>query len=719
MAYAYVYYKSSDLPIQGTSDSYDYSAIVRTSTKANACHSTPRSGGYDWSDIPNAQITDYYLRNEYFNATVAVMRSTYSQKIYFTNEIDKDTLKVWSCNTIGTGTNRTVADDTKKLTLEWTDSHTLYISGWDSMTYQSGTYPWVLILEYVPKATVTTYKVSNNLDHIVSDPDNVTAVDENDEFALKYTVETGYKISSLTSTIGTVTIADDLKSATITGVATADIVVTGTAAQLESYTVTANLEHVTAYSKNETSFTENSTFSLAYTVDDNYQLKTAETNVGTITGTKYITVSGTATENIVITLIAEKIPENYTITTDLSGCTADADNVASVKENTEFTLKFYVSDGYRYSTGTCNVGTVTVDSNTITVTGVATQAPEITITCTQILYVHIDGAITNAVCNYVDGSEIDSTVNIIITPVTGYEFIGNYTYKTGGITYTISANSDGILVISTDNAVSDIYLSDVYRATKKVEKLSNFANIYRVDSDALDKLAKVRFVNDSDSTVDYGTFITKLYHVDLPIDDIMTGETANIILGTYDSEVQGELPSTYRYEFSFGTITVPEIYGNVYDYINTIASLYVPFCNPISLNVSEIINKTITISCIYDLYSGTLTVNLVNENGNIIKSETSNIVTNIPFIQEQNNTIVNQISQVYNRPSKRCAVVEIVRNIPYDTESEFGKETVDYGTIGDKTGYIECTNVDLVSGATEQEKDTIITLLKGGVFING
>lgn len=633
---------------------------------------------------------------------------------------------------IATYGNYTGTNITDSLTIDFDDSaKTMTISGWSTMVsmYPSVYNGWspnatngrlvlsISMLNTVPETT--TYTVTNNLEHITADADNVTSVDENAEFTLKYTVESGYKINTLTSTVGTVTIADNLQSATITGTATSDIVVTGTAIALETYTVTANLEHVTAYSKNETEFTENSTFSLVYTVDDDYQLATAETNIGVITGTKYVTVSGTATENIVITLIAEKIPEYYTITTDLTGCSADVDNVTTVKENTKFALKFYVSDGYKYVTGTCNVGSVTVDGNIITVTGFAAQAPTITITCSQILYVHIDGTITDAFCNYADGAEIDNTVDVIITPNTGYEFIGNYTYKTNGITYTVSANAVGMLVILTDNAVSDIYLSDVYRATKKVEKLSNFANIYRVTSDTLDQLAKVRFVNDSDSVVDYGTFITKLYHVDLPIDGVMTGETANIILGTYDSDVAGELPSTYKYEFTFGTVTVPEIYNNVYDYINTIASLYIPFCNPIALNVYDIVNRTLTINCIYDLYSGTLTVNLENENGNIIQSETSNIVTNIPFIQEQNNTIVNQISQVYNRPTKLCATVEIVRNIPYDTDSDFGKETVDYGMIGDKTGYIECQDVDLVTRATEQEKDDIIALLKGGVFING
>jgi len=63
------------------------------------------------------------------------------------------------------------------------------------------------------------------------------------------------------------------------------------------------------------------------------------------------------------------------------------------------------------------------------------------------------------------------------------------------------------------------------------------------------------------------------------------------------------------------------------------------------------------------------------------------------------------------------AFIEIVRNIPYDTVNIFGKETIDYGVIGDYHGFIKCQNVMLETSATNEEKEEIASLLKGGIFI--
>lgn len=104
--------------------------------------------------------------------------------------------------------------------------------------------------------------------------------------------------------------------------------------------------------------------------------------------------------------------------------------------------------------------------------------------------------------------------------------------------------------------------------------------------------------------------------------------------------------------------------------------------------------------------------------GSIIYSSTQNIVTQIPFVQKQNNSIVNQLSNVYKYLTA-TPVIEVVRNIPYDdATSEFGKGSVWSGTLGEIDGYCEVNKIQLNTSATNEEKDNIINLLKEGVFID-
>lgn len=133
-----------------------------------------------------------------------------------------------------------------------------------------------------------------------------------------------------------------------------------------------------------------------------------------------------------------------------------------------------------------------------------------------------------------------------------------------------------------------------------------------------------------------------------------------------------------------------------------------------------VIGQTVTVDLVIDWYSGTVSYNVSSTfNNAIFASGTANIVTQIPFIQKQNNTVVNQISNVANY-TVDTARIEVTRNKPYHaTGSIFGKPVIEFVTIGDLAGYAEFSNVELIGNATETEKKSIESLLKSGVFING
>lgn len=427
--------------------------------------------------------------------------------------------------------------------------------------------------------------------------------------------------------------------------------------------------------------------------------------------------------------IDEEFSTKYTITNNNENCVCNSEIKSEYEKNENITLEFTANDGYTFknnsislTTGALNNANVVYsdDKKTVTLTGVIIGNLTINVTAYAIYKVSITGTLKNCTCNYSDGEIItNDKPDIILTANNGYEFDGVYKYLRGVITSSFSVSSDKKTLYT---SISDGYnyeLNDEYNATKSVEKIGNFANLYYTNENELTELSKVRFVSDSSATVDYGSFITALYKLPFPIDSgILANEQSNIILGNYDSNVKSTRLITYKTEIDGGIISVPEKYQNVYDYLNTECILHLPNFNKMYINTEYVIGQTLTIKYIIDLYTGNVTANVYSSFiDDIIETQTQQIAENIPFIQKQNNSVVGTVSNI-NKNTITTAFIEIVRNIPYDNENIFGKETIDYCVIGTKTGYIKVSDVVLNCTATVEEKEEIEQLLKEGVFIN-
>lgn len=601
-------------------------------------------------------------------------------------------------------------------------------------TGTSGTFYFYFIYEDAT-SNVTVTETLNSF--ITASEIHSTELPINSEFSFNYKVSGNegqyYRITELTSNLGTAVIADDAQTANITGTASANITITGVASKCLK--IVNSLTGVSSSANNPTwiNMLENTTFT--YTANDGFVIDdwNATDSIESYTlssdkKTLTLVVRGTydysaSAESITITVTGKSEVTTYSVTNNLSsGVTADTSNPTTIAENSEFILLYTVSDGYKVTNLSTTVGTISQSANTITVTGIATANIIVTIKTDVAFYIHISAELVHCTCNYADGDILDVEKNVIITPDDGYTFgSSKFTFKYKSITSQIEAGSDDTLTwLTSYYNEADLYLNDdAYTATKKVESVSAFTNLYRCTNDILNELAQVRFIDwETTSTVDYGSFITKLYRTNIDLTAVLSGDTDSIKLGNYDSKVYAETLNTYKYEIELGSITVPEKYGNVYDYINTTIELFVPFFNKVSLSVNDVIGKTVTIRLVFDLYNGIMTLVVYDQNDCIISSQNATIVTNIPFIQSQTNTVVNQLSNVYvMADTETYARVRVTRNIPYDVISEFGKSLIAYGLIGDYSGYTQVSDVDLITSATDDEKDQIISLLKGGVFI--
>ena len=588
------------------------------------------------------------------------------------------------------------------------------------------------LITFGGSAPVVKYTVTETLSHMSSDAP--AELEENEQFTFNYNVEPGFEIQSLTSNIGTVSIETNKKGATITGTATENIVINGVAVEeVTSYTVTENLTHIIASDSNPTTVNKNASFTLSYTAESGYIITSLTSTVGDVTFNvdhSSATVTGVATGNIIVTGEATYQPKTFNVVVEKDAhIVADPSNPETITEGSSYTFRFTSESGWLISRCTSNYGTATIaedrKSATVVYNNVSATLRIVLTSIEEIIpKVVITGTFVNATCNYTNGEVINREKNIIITATSGYEFKNTYHYEDNGYSYDLVKNLEKTtLTIDTTKitGLSDITLNDNYVATLPVETIGGFCNLYKVTEKELSQLSKVRFQKDttSDAVVDYGSAITQLYILPLNIPAEIIGDKSNIILGSFDSQVESTLLNNYTVDYDMGAITVPAKYNNAYDFINTTCTLRVPFFNAVALDPENVVGHTINIKFTLDLYSGNVTMNVVSDfTGGIIYSATANIVTQIPFIQRQNNSVVNHLSNVFKYVIA-TPVIEVVRNIPYQADnSTFGRETVQVAKLNTVHGYCEVDNVNLVTMATNDEKDSIISLLKEGVFIN-
>ena len=497
---------------------------------------------------------------------------------------------------------------------------------------------YILLLVNEPLAG-QSYTYTETLQNIVSD--GAKNYNAGDTFTIHYTANDGCLIDSLTSNIGTVTIADDKRTAVLAGSATGNIVVNGVATTRQTYTYTETLQNIV--SDGAKNYNAGDTFTIHYTANDGCLIDSLTSNIGTVTiadDKRTAVLAGSATGNIVVN------------------------------------------------------GVATTEYGTILITG---------------SFVHCS-------CNYSDGETISpSKPRLEIVADNGFIFLNEFKYKQAGVTKYLNKSADNKMLYK-DLDTRGLNLNDVYTAVTEPKTIGSFVHLYKTNNDELSALAKARFKDVSGNTVDYGQYISALYRIPVDLSNI-TGDTSNIMLGQYDSMVASTLLNQYLMDIDGGAITIPEKFHNAYDYLTTECILHLPFLDEINLPPHYVVNQTINIKYKLDLYSGILTASIYSSYLNSIVANTSGIiVTNIPFIQKQTDNVVNSLTKVFTNLIP-TAFMEVTRNIPYDNINVFGKECVDFDMIGNKTGYLKCDNVSLVTKATKNEKDEIVSLLKDGIIL--
>lgn len=600
-----------------------------------------------------------------------------------------------------------------------------------------------VIMTIVP-STVTKYNVIDSLTNVTAATNNPTQVTKDAEFTLNYTVNDGYKLDQYSSNIGHFSI--DGKNITVTGTATEDITVNITAvAEKVMHKVTATLFGVDADVANPTEVEDGTEFTLMYALKSGYQNIKATSNIGEVDiQSDHCIISGTATEDIIVNVTAEAIPNVYVVSKeDLQNVTADPGNATQFNKGSAWSLTYHADENYSILSATSNYINATIqysdDRRTVTLSYDNTDRNiQVAITAMyspRSFKVSITGKFTNATCNYVDGETISTDKPITITSSEGYEFKEQYTLtktrldkdpETGTFEKNVAKNT---LTYDTTGNTWNLVLDDEYTATLPSTSVSTFTNLYKVDNDILEQVSRVRFEENNikygetidtveKKIIDYGQFVTSLYVIPFAVPESLSTQQSNIILGIKDTDIKAPLISDYKYVVDLGSVTVDRQYQNVYDFLNTSCQVQVPYFDSFSLANEYVIGQTLTFKVTVDLYSGNGTLDVVSSftNGNVYTT-TKKISLSIPFVQDQTNTVVNTLSSIFHNTTDKV-VVTVTRNNPYGDVSVFGRATKELDTIGNRSGYIEVSDVELQGNATSDEKDTIKDLLKKGVFQN-
>lgn len=494
-----------------------------------------------------------------------------------------------------------------------------------------------------------------------------------------------------------------------------------------TYNITQNLSHCTSdYSdstigEGEHTITLTASDKYFFTEKGTLSVNGVVTDIEPSGGTTQV-ITFNATGDVVITMTAiQNI--SYKITQNLTHCTSNySGNTISQGEHT---ITLTANDGYVFSKN----GSVIVSTTHITITASGTTTQQVTFNATGNISITMEAQakepdppppvteytitqnLTNCVSDFSADKIVEGKHTITLTANAGYVF-----NETGRI--TIGSDFTDITPSGTNTQVIEFWATDniIIRmiANKQVEQLSSFNRLYHVTDSELSALSKVRYYTSDNTRGDYGEYITNLYEIPFDISSMLS-ESANIVLGWFTTNIPAQQIDGYKLELDLGDINCTMPYNNSYDYLNTKATLYIPYFEPIEIDSNSCINRTIHIKLFVDLYSGYGTLKVINDFDEILANATNIVVNKIPFVQEKSGILLRQ--DVLKFTDVFTPYIVVTNPIPYNRNSIFGySDNVDK-ILNTCTGFVRADNIKFTTLATSSEISEIESLLNKGIYI--
>lgn len=244
--------------------------------------------------------------------------------------------------------------------------------------------------------------------------------------------------------------------------------------------------------------------------------------------------------------------------------------------------------------------------------------------------------------------------------------------------------------------------------------------IYRITNDDLAKVETQRWTlnNQTDTVYDYGEYIINLLRLPfkVPSDYVLASEP--IELANKSLTVNAPVISVDSLPLDLGSITVKGEYSDLRDYSGVTATLHLPRCDSVNLDLQYVIDKTVSVKYFIDLYTGRATVNIYSEgiDGAIVSKEVDIGVT-VPFRNPSSNTIDNNGVEVSGDNGVLAPYIEIVKIPVVLADGQFTNPIVDEAILKGQTGFIQVEDIDLITSALQSEQAEIVSKLSQGIII--
>lgn len=244
--------------------------------------------------------------------------------------------------------------------------------------------------------------------------------------------------------------------------------------------------------------------------------------------------------------------------------------------------------------------------------------------------------------------------------------------------------------------------------------------VYLINNEKLADVNKERFQENIDSgeVFDYGQYILSVINLPFTIDPLYVLAAEPIQLATLKLSTTANIVAVDVIELDLGEINVTGEFSDFRDYTNTTAILHLPRVASFAIDLEYVINQTISIKYLIDVYNGRATVNIHSTyvDSTIISKEVD-IGVKVPFINANAFSVENSNVDVGGNNEILRPFIEVVRSSAILADGVFSVPVVDEDLLNTATGFIEVQNIDLKTKALQSEQSEIVSKLTNGVII--
>ena len=415
------------------------------------------------------------------------------------------------------------------------------------------------------------------------------------------------------------------------------------------------------------------------------------------------------------------------VTSNVTNCTVVSD-VTKILAGTEVTIDLNADDGYGFKVtpkiteGSTEIN-FTISENKLTASVTFTPNSDFTITADAVKFVKWDIAgVKNSAVEGINNVLVGETVNITITPNSGYVFDGiPYIDRYGTLNY-FTVGTDNVARLENIKLASDDENISVVAKTKVSEDVTpttktGFLRIFTPTEKELDLLSQNDVVNPTTlDTIDLSKYIYGLYHVFIPVTN--TGKS-NIFLSRKDTKIECNYTDDAIVKIYGDEIELAKKYNNVFDFSPyTKSMLYIPFIGNVDVDTDILYSGKIKLSYIANLLTMDI-MSIISIDGKEFYRNMGKCGYNIPFnLSSYPYNTYNLATNNYLYDLKPKII--LTHSIPYDNGNDIlGRNINKYLENAETlTGLNSCKIVKWHENEniTETEKQEIESLLADGVY---